>query len=354
MPEVRLQHGRYSTQDPVRGGGSHRCLDRRAGPVSGTPLTGSSSIYVLDVDRPRRSRHQGDAGNGTAPAGPDGATRRRAGCGAEPRDGARSAPRPLTGPKNKGPQPKYVRACMMDWWTFAFAKKSSPRAVRAVPFRCKSWRHKGTCAAEKGGQDAARIAAAIAGRERDAFFLTLTFDPREEPDPFASFAAVYRCWRKASKRIRRGWGAFGYVATVEQTKRGWAHFHAVLFAPGLRKAAAAADWAGTGWKSFQAAMVGSGFGRIMYMDPVRTPAAAARYIAKLSIELARADVKDQTPVDAPPHFRRLRASRGVLPPPKKTGAYLGRLLKCPITSIREADLANTFDKPRRPAVAFPP
>jgi hypothetical protein len=45
----------------------------------------------------------------------------------------------------------------------------------------------------------------------------------------------------------------------------------------------------------------------------------AGYLVKLARELVGADNKSQIPWDAPPHFRRLRATRGLLPPVHKSG-----------------------------------
>jgi hypothetical protein len=55
----------------------------------------------------------------------------------------------------------------------------------------------------------------------------------------------------------------------------------------------------------------------------------AGYLTKLGLELSGAARKGQTPVNAPRHFRRIRASRGMLPKRIKNPDITGQLFKIP-------------------------
>jgi hypothetical protein len=64
--------------------------------------------------------------------------------------------------------------------------------------------------------------------------------------------------------------------------------------------------------------------------------AIAGYLTKLSRELTGAGPKGQIPIDAPRHFRRLRASRKTLPPRRKSD-WTGRLVFSSIGPYLELD-----------------
>jgi hypothetical protein len=66
----------------------------------------------------------------------------------------------------------------------------------------------------------------------------------------------------------------------------------------------------------------------------------AGYLVKLTRELTGAGPKNQIPVNAPRHFRRLRASKGLLPPRKKNDHVTGALVKIPIDELEIDDDGN--------------
>lgn len=67
------------------------------------------------------------------------------------------------------------------------------------------------------------------------------------------------------------------------------------------------------------------FGWIGWLEPIRTKAQMAGYLSKLAREISGAKGKSQIPVNAPPHFRRLRASPDTLPPRFKNPDIAGLL-----------------------------
>jgi len=73
-----------------------------------------------------------------------------------------------------------------------------------------------------------------------------------------------------------------------------------------------------------------------------TSSGMAGYLTKLSRELVDANGKGQIPYDAPPHFRRLRASRGVLPKPHKSN-LTGWLVTLPMDNVDRSTLTNCPD-----------
>ena len=227
-----------------------------------------------------------------------------------------------------------VRACEERSWSIITWSKADPSNKRTVPFRCKSWRHEGDCRRWKGAQDFVRVRDAIRSRPGGSWlYLVLTFDPSEYQDEFAAYRAGLDCWGRLAKRIARQWGELAYVQTWEKHKSGWPHVNVLLWCPLM---AAAVD--GDGWKSIRAnwlgpAAVASGFGLRVWLEPMKNADAMAGYVSKLSRELTGAGVKDQVPVNAPRHFRRLRASRRLLPPPFKRQDITGVLVAHPAPMI---------------------
>ena len=70
----------------------------------------------------------------------------------------------------------------------------------------------------------------------------------------------------------------------------------------------------------------------------------AGYLTKLARELTGAGVKSQVPVNAPRHFRRIRASAKLLPPRKKNPDITGILHKMPLPSA-DGEIRN--DSPKK-------
>jgi hypothetical protein len=104
-----------------------------------------------------------------------------------------------------------------------------------------------------------------------------------------------------------------------------------------------AHW--TAWRRWLAvAAPAAGFGRRVWVEIVDSREAVAAYLVKVAEEFSRSSFKagDQRPLGAPPHFRRLRASRGLLGPrcrpvwvdelDKATGEVKGSLRPHPLDS----------------------
>lgn len=189
------------------------------------------------------------------------------------------------------------------------------------------------------------------------------------------FRGLYESWgqfymgkaiRSTGRRtgIRDQMECSGYVGTAEVQSRGWPHLNVILVAPGLAKrvrevtakiAARMPSWdLYDAWtpkqrRSMLLKLVAeevcptlrdSGFGRCS-LEPVQNAGALAAYIAKLALneELPADTVQrdpdsnvisaefakmTQVPYRAPKGFRRLRSSRGFLPPlPRPDGTRTG-------------------------------
>jgi hypothetical protein len=213
--------------------------------------------------------------------------------------------------------------------------KGEPAKARPYPYRCRSWRHEGECRLFKGAQDFARISEAI--REHDNWtFLTLTFRINEWPEWKDQYIHACSYWSKLRLRFRRCLFRRGskrrhipYIQTWERHKEKGIHAH-ILLSNYRMMDAVSEDWHKHGgdidkilkdpdtWHSrvLVPHCTESGFGPRCFAQPLRdgTSEAMAGYLVKLASELVGADAKNQIPFDAPPHFRRLRASKGLLPP----------------------------------------
>jgi hypothetical protein len=167
--------------------------------------------------------------------------------------------------------------------------------------------------------------------------VVLTVDPTGFGDRWDAFGAFYRLWqdrlRKRLERFARRYAAAGerleYVMTFERTAQGWPHANVLIGHPGLDTAtdvhglevrrkgrARRGRWCELPkWRRALVSMVtGSGFGRVVWLERVRSSEAWAAYVTKLAMELVGAGEKGQTPYGAPKGFRRLRSTRGTLPP----------------------------------------
>lgn len=260
-----------------------------------------------------------------------------------------------------------------------------------------SWRHAGPCARAKASQDYSRIKTALARYDRQHIvYMVLTLDPSawtgegwagwagKTPERradanldanaiTASYLALRDRWRQLAKAMRKRWGDFQYVSTVESHRSGWPHLNVVVVCPAM-----AADiqekhknLQGWGRKSagreaarlaFGNILQRTGFGYIAFAESALAKEEdgedrLAAYISKLAGEtgtpwdgqarglIATADDApvgasvhsiegqvvgeiaklSQAPVRAPEHFRRLRSSKGFLPPVEKNEDLTGAL-----------------------------
>lgn len=209
---------------------------------------------------------------------------------------------------------------------------NSDRSPQAAPYRCHSWRCK-VCGWAVAREDFRRVEAAAHSRDRWLYGV-LTFDPRDfAGDRDAAFIEAGRLWDKRLRRaIERQFDRLDYVQTWERHPRtGWPHVNLLFRSDALLKHVDALGLERrpvphgrrprfslfTRWRrDFRAAAMRSGFGRMVWLEVVQDRRGMAHYLAKVAQEFTGSAAKDgdQRPFQAPPHFRRLRASRGLLPP----------------------------------------
>lgn len=283
--------------------------------------------------------------------------------------------------------------CQAGSWTVALVSIATGE-LELYPFRCKSWRCK-RCAPMVNQRDAVRIEDALGRRARtELLFLTLTFDQRRltarvrrrRPDLSEEQAAELarklawrqcgRAWKRLRDRLAHHYGATFYVAnhrpkgkrrkawlarrrkaridyvqTWEQHRSGWPHVHAVVWGPEIARDVrrrgfyAGVDKRGDArdvWRWTRQVLVPhairSGFGRIADVEfPRKNEAALAGYLVKLAGELTGSHRKDQTPLEAPRSFRRLRATPKWLPRLREgAGRFTGAVLGAPVEFVARA------------------
>lgn len=223
---------------------------------------------------------------------------------------------------------KYVDACQGSMWHLRVWPPASPEDAVHVPFRCRSWRHCGECREWKGAQDWCRVRDAVAKRT-DWVYLVLTYDPKDWRDWRDQYKGSLPIWGKLQKRITREYGRFDYIQTWERHLRGGLHVNLLIGNAGIH-AACVKNWKSWRRSWLEPTAVECGYGLRTWVELFRcgTADAMAGYLTKLARELTGASQKGQIPIDAPPHFRRLRASRGLLPPAIKSD-WTGELCLTP-------------------------
>jgi len=221
-----------------------------------------------------------------------------------------------------------ARACENCEWTILFWKRDEPHNKRVTPFRCRSWRHPGECTLWKGAQDFARISEAIE-KYSTWIYCVFTFPQANWPNKKLLYRAGVRMWEKFYKRFRRRYGKSQYVQTWERHKKGGAHVNVLLNNARLWDDLGNAGWPFIKRTVIEPMAVACGFGFRVWIERMRDHKAMAGYLTKLARELTDGGSKGQIPWDAPPHFRRLRATRGLLPKPHKDPSITGQLVQCP-------------------------
>lgn len=226
-------------------------------------------------------------------------------------------------------QNKSTSACEAGEWHLAIWHPENPRATfKRIPFHCRSWRHAGPCREWKGAQDFVRVSEAMRTRKHWSY-IVLTFAQRDWKSTWQQAKEGVYLWAKLRKRFVRAFGKMAYIQTWERHQKKGMHVNVAL--SNVRIAEHVSGLSSPDrfrWLIVNGAEVG--FGRICWAEPLRhDDDTMAGYLTKLSRELTGAGPKNQIPVDAPSHFRRLRASRGLLPPPFKS-EYTGRLVQGPL------------------------
>jgi hypothetical protein len=181
--------------------------------------------------------------------------------------------------------------------------------------------------------------------------VVLTFvQPGSAAGRWKTYLRAGKAWDIFSKRLRRFFGRFAYIQTWERHKLGGCHVHAAI---GNKTFAswAEADYAGLHELLQRRFAVPAGFGPVLWVERLlRAGPEFAGYITKLASELTGSGPKNQVPFDAPPHFRRIRASRGILPK-KPESEMTGELVRCPLPEYdySRSRAANVCGSAGRPA-----
>lgn len=158
-------------------------------------------------------------------------------------------------------------------------------------------------------------------------YLVLTLIHGNYANEWAAYNAGYFHWQKFSKRLIYHFDSLAYVQTWEKHKSGFPHVNVALHNKKIWQLCE-----GDGWKDFRQLikpmLVETGFGYVVHVSPLRPDGelTLTGYMTKLSRELTGAGVKNQIPINAPRHFRRLRASRGLLEPIHRPGTHDGVLV----------------------------
>ena len=238
---------------------------------------------------------------------------------------------------------------MIDLW-----RRDGTGDVVRVPFECGSWRCP-ACRPWVASLDYARISKALQDGRRWVYAV-LTVDPTKAHNDRSSVWTEASSWwnQRLRKSLARRYGRIAYVQTWEQHKTGRPHMNVVLTGLGLlqridamgerpsrRQMADRRSRRILRWRAeLRHLVMQSGYGAVLWVEPLWTEAgvqdnaALAGYLVKAgkglglgaARELSTPGAKDQTPLVAPPGFRRMRASRGTLEPRYRTGGeYTGAL-----------------------------
>jgi len=220
---------------------------------------------------------------------------------------------------------RYVTACERGDWHLKVWKVGDPFGVVTIPYRCKSWRHTGPCCLWKGAQDWVRVKEAIESRDRWVY-VVVTFSQRDWDNWIDQYKYACVFWSKVHRRMERAYERVEYIQTWERHKEKGIHANVLLH---NRWICDIVEENRMKWKKgfLEPTCVACGFGKISWVQSMRTGSARgmAGYMTKLARELVGANQKGQIPFDAPPHFRRLRATRGLLPKVVKSDEWTGAM-----------------------------
>lgn len=238
-----------------------------------------------------------------------------------------------------------VRACELERATILMHPRNpADGKPRVLPFRCHNYRCR-RCSRAVAYGDFVRVEAGAVSRSR-WLYAVLTFNPADHATPWAAYKSAGELWDKRLRRqLERCYGRVEYIQTFERHRSGWPHVNVLLRSDALLEAV---DAAGVErrpvdprnprvcrvanfprWRPWLAQHAPAcGFGQRVWVEVVDNTAAMAAYLTKVAGELCRAYLKagDQRPIGAPRHWRRIRASRGLLPPrPKGDPEWTGIL-----------------------------
>jgi hypothetical protein len=150
-----------------------------------------------------------------------------------------------------------------------------------------------------------------------------------EQERFSTYLKAGKCWDLLRKKLTWRYDAIAYIQTWERHKKGGCHANLVMGNPQIFHQVKE-DWKAWRRNTLIPLAVAAGFGPVAWVELCDGETGRlAGYLTKLAAELTDSAGKNQVPVDAPPHFRRIRASRGILPPKPDTD-LTGELAKIPV------------------------
>lgn len=214
----------------------------------------------------------------------------------------------------------YMTHCEQGDWTLVSRQGDKSR------FRCHSWRHEGDCARWVNAQTFVRIRDAAKNHPIKPLYMVLTMSrvmfrgiptDNQAKRTAKAYRKVYEAFTLFHHRMAYHYGKMAYVALIERHKDGFPHLNLIIHNQAMYDLAQGEmdlQPKDRPWKGMvEGILEECGFGRICYIDPVRSVDEIAGYFTKL---IAEASKTLQLPTNAPEGFRRLRASRGYLPPTK--------------------------------------
>lgn len=229
---------------------------------------------------------------------------------------------------------RYIEACEAGEWSIATWKKESGEDPRAIPYTCRSWRHAGGCREWCGACDFARVLQAIDSHPHWTY-LILTYPHQEWPDVSKLFRFGVVSWSRLRKRFNYEFGDILYIQTWEVHRSMYPHVNVVVSNRDLHERASRCVW-DTKANVVEPMAKACGFGHVKWVEPLIDSQRMAGYITKLGLELTGSHHKNQTPVNAPKHFRRIRASRGLLPKRVKDDTITGQLFKVAMEKLQDS------------------
>jgi len=224
---------------------------------------------------------------------------------------------------------RYIEACEQGLWHLrVWERGKKATTLRRIPYRCRSWRHDGPCRLWCGACDFQRVKYAL---ESHSFwtYLVLTYPPNIRAHNDQLFKWGVRHWSMLRHRIVREFDKIKYIQTWEVHKSGKPHVNVMISNQAFYNAALRNHrWAKKQW--LEPNLVATGWGSVSWLSPKDNLEQMAVYLTKLANELTGVGPKMQVPINAPKHFRRIRASRNTLPKRLRNEKITGRLLQSPI------------------------
>jgi len=217
----------------------------------------------------------------------------------------------------------YIDACQNGRWSVETWPKDGTGPGTVRPFKCHSWRHEGECREWCDDCDFSRILAAVKSRQNWTVNV-LTYPHAKWPNTSDLFKFGVVSWSRLRKRLQRKFGKIEYIQTWEIHKSGYPHVNIAISNHSLYLLAES-DFFRTKRDILDPMGKEVGFGHWTWFEALKSPEGYSGYILKKAAELTGANAKDQTPINAPRHFRRLRASQKLLPPRFRDDTITGRL-----------------------------